>query len=124
MDRMDCSLRRHGQAMVLIAVLSGGVAGSALGLLASARPTTVVAAPVAAPGGHASKAAPSTTAGRSATSSSAHGSQATASSSASQRSEPLHRPNRGGQAQGGKAARAASSKPAKGNNKGDGGGHH
>ena len=110
MDRMDRSLRRHGQAMILIAALSGGVAGSALGLLASARPATVVAAPAAAPAHDASQATPiSTTAGRSATSSTPS-SEAAASSSASKRSETLRRPNRGGQAEHGKPAKGEAKK--------------
>jgi hypothetical protein len=115
MDRMDRSLRRHGQAMILIAALSGGVAGSALGLLASAQPATVVAAPA-----RASRATPiSTTVGRSATSS-ASSSEVAASSSASKRSETLRRPNRGGQAEHGKPAKG---KGKKGEDGGHQGGH-
>jgi hypothetical protein len=110
MDRIDRSLRHHGQAMILIAALSGGVAGSALGLLASARPATVVAAPAAAPARDALRATPiSTTSGRSATGSAAR-------SSASKRSETLRHPNPGGPAE--------HRKPAKGKGKkGEAGGH-
>ncbi len=43
MDGMHRSLRRHGLAMVMVAGLSGGVAGGALGALASERPGAVVA---------------------------------------------------------------------------------
>ena len=109
MDRMDRSLRRHGLAMVLIAALSGGVAGSALGVLASARPTTVVATPAAA-AGESSKAATSTTARRSVTS-------ATHRSKTSGHGQPLRRPNRGGRAEQGKPSKG------KGGKKGDEGGH-